>query len=461
MGLFNSLLDRLAAALGKRIQGYSVQAAFTDANMKGRSYSVEDMISESLATLACSGFSMPISGSERAKQLDQISDGFVDGRLTGVIALGLLTGDAIVVPSWNGHSMESVVVDAGNYAILGANGDELTSVIYVVDQKRMRNGTTYTLMRLVELVPYTANDGTQAYANRYKTYIMADGGISSKTLADFPDWAERNEDEWVIPNVETLLVGRFRCPAYDPMDPNAQKGVPVCFGASDPIKEIHYLTEQMHNEFQLSEKAVFANRDMFAKRYVRDSDGNIVSSKTVLPEGRERLFMALDGQDAGLSEWAPSIQLQPYLDALEAQYRRVENAIGVSHGVISKMDDAGYENVDNVRKSMRKTQAFINSVRGKAETMLGQLVYTWDVILNYYGIGAPGTYDVQCKWSDDYINTFTDQLNAIVAGNSIGAADGIDFRMHVFGESPEVAAQRVAEIRESKAVDFSGLLEEQ
>ncbi len=48
------------------------------------------------------------------------------------------------------------------------------------------------------------------------------------------------------------------------------------------------------------------------------------------------------------------------------------------------------------------------------------------------------------------INTFSDQQGAILAGNSIGATDAVDYRMMVMGESPEVARQRVEEIAAAK-----------
>ncbi len=455
VGVFDIVLDRLAAALGKRIQGTEPTQAFRDSGKKGSDFSVESMVCESLANLATFQFSMPIEGSSaRARALDAISDQFCRDTLTDAVAMGFLTGDCITVPSWNGRSMDNVLVDSGSYAILGANGRELTSVVYVVDEKKIQHGSTYTLLRLVELVPYTAEDGTRTFANRYKTYIAKDGTISGIPLSEFPDWASCNEEEWFIPNVDRLLVGRCRSFTLNPNEPNAQKGAPVCFGASAPIREIHYLTEQMHQEFGLSEKAIIADKSLFKKEVRRDSSGNVVAQKLVLPEGRERLFMDVGGRVAGgeqlLTEWAPAIQLQPYIDALEKQYQEVEKAVGVSSGILSNLNDSNYQNVDNVRKSTLKTQSFIGAARGVAESYLEDMVYSWDAILSYYGVVPVGDFHVEYKWSDDYINTFSDQQNAILAGESIGATDAVDYRVFVMGEAPEVARERVAEIQAAR-----------
>ena len=65
MGLFDMVLDRLAAALGKRIQGYEQHAAYRDSGKKGTDYSVESMVCESLANLMMLEYSMPIEGAPR------------------------------------------------------------------------------------------------------------------------------------------------------------------------------------------------------------------------------------------------------------------------------------------------------------------------------------------------------------------------------------------------------------
>nr|UWD72799.1 MAG: portal protein [Bacteriophage sp.] len=456
MGLFDMVLDRLAAALGKRIQGYEQHAAYRDSGKKGTDYSVESMVCESLANLMMLEYSMPIEGgSARARMLDEVSDAFVRDTLCNAVAMGFLTGDSITVPSWNGRTMDNVLVDAGSFAILGANGHEITSMIYVVDEKQIKHGSRYTLLRLIELVPYTAQDGTQTYANRYKTFIAKDGTITDIPLSEFPDWAAANEEEWVIPNVDRLLIGRYRSFALNPLRPNAQKGTPICFGASAPIREIHYLTQQMHEEFGLSEKAIIADKTLFKKELRRDSEGNVVSQRLVLPKGRERLFMDVGNRGGSgsplIQEWAPTIQLQPYIDALEKQYQEVEKCVGVSSGILSNLNDQSYQNVDNVRKSTIKTQSFVNTAREVCESYLSDMVYAWNAIMNFYGVTPVGDYHVEYKWSDEYINTFSDQQNAILAGEAIGATDAVDYRVFVMGESPEVAKERVAQIKAEKA----------
>lgn len=450
MAVFDFILDKIAQSIGKRIQGQAVHGAYSDSGQKGSSYSVESMVCETLANLMAMGFQMPCEGdSARALFLDHVSDQFVDKRLSNAVSMAFMTGDCLVVPHWDGRSVQNVLVPAESFAILGASGDELTSVLYVVDEKvEQRSGVRITLCRLIELV----ERGGQKL-NHYSTMVFRDGKVDSRGLEAYPDWAAANESDWFIPGVDRLLVGRYKSFTLNPNSPNAQKGAPICYGASEPIREIHYLTQAMHNEFALSEKLILASKAMFKKEYERDADGNIVRERLVLPKGRERLFMNVSGRglDDEMQQWAPTIQLQPYLDALEAQCREVEKAVGVSSGILSNLNEMNYQNVDNVRKSTIKTQSFINTARTVCEQMLENLVYAWNSIANYYEITPVGDYQVEYKWNNDYINSFCDQQNAILAGEAIGATDAVDYRMFVMGESPEVAKSKVAEIQAGKS----------
>ena len=454
MGIVNTLLDALAEKLDKRIQGRNRRQAFHDADEKGHTFSVEAEVSESLADLMLMDFTLPVSGeSERARFLDASADGFVLEKAKTAVSLAFEKGDAIVVPLWNGTGFDDVVMGAEDFEILSAVGNRITSLVYLVDEKRLSNGTKYSLLQLIELVPYQTETGSSNYCH-YRLFTAKNDTLSDCPKDMFQDWAAY-DDDWMVPNVDRLLIGRYKSFAIDPHNPNTAKGVPICFGASQPIAEIHYLLDQMHEEFHLSEKFIMADKAAFRKRRVKGRDGQ-EKQVTVLPEGKERVLMSMEGNRSVdgvpmIHDWSPEIRYQAYLEALEKQCQLVEKAVGVSSGIISNMNDMSYQNVDNVRKSQQKTMAFIKTARRVAQSCFDDLIYAWDTLANYYGITPVGTYEVAYDWSDDYVNTFADQQNAILAGESIGATDAIDYRMFVMGESPEEARLNVERIKADKA----------
>lgn len=461
MRLIDSLLDALADRLDRRIQGRAVSQSFRDIEQKGSSFSVEAEMGEALANLMLTDFTLPIEGeSARAVQLDRVSSEFARTKAATAVSLAFETGDAVIVPLWNGAGFDNVVVGASDFAILGSLGDQITSMAYIADRKRLDDGSDYALLQLVELVGYQAAAG-QSQACRYRLFVAQNGRIIDREPGSvLPEWG-KYETDWMVPAVDRLLVARYKSFAIDPRHPNSTKGVPICFGAGDPIREIHYILDQMHAEFGLSEKAIIADKRMFMRTFRKNPRTGEEESVVQLPKGAERLFMAVKGGGAGVDntptihDWAPEIRYEAYLADLDRQEQLVEKAVGVSSGVISSPNDMNYQNVDNVRKSQQKTIGFIKTARRVAEETLTDLVYAWDVLLNYYGVTPTGPYDIKFDWSDDYVNTFADQQNALIAGESIGATDAVDFRMFLFGESNEVAKQRVDEIKQAKRANTS------
>lgn len=444
MGALNNVLTRLAERyLAKQVQGDNPSQRYRDYLRKGESYSIESEICEALADLMLMFSTAPIEGdSERAKWLDKCSLDFFADSAKLAVSSSFLTGDCIVVPSWNGRNIQNIVVPSQDFVVTGAYGKEITSCAYVLDRKEF-HGETYQLMQAIELVPYTTGAGL-TYANRYRLFVSRNDSLEGGSIEDFSDWKDRWDREWYIPNVDRLLIGRMRSHAIDPRNPNSIKGIPICFGAGAPIKEIHYLLNQMHSEFDLSEKFIMADKRLFQKEF------SGTTAITVLPKGKDRVIMATGGMgepSSNINEWSPDIRYQAYLDAIDKQEQLVERAVGVSSGIISRPNDMNYQNVDNVRKSQQKTVGFISTARREAESMLGDLVYAWDVLANYYGITPMGEYEAKFDWSDEYIETFADTQNAILAGSAIGATDAVDYRSFLFNETKEQAAERVAEIQ--------------
>ena len=443
MGIGATLAQRLAALFGGTSQGEAQRPASGDALRKSRDISIESIMSESLASLLLSGASMMVEGEgERADRVRDAADELVARTAQVAVAQAFVTGDALVVPRMVGEKFSNFLVGAEQFAILAANGDELTDVAYVAD-KVVSGTTTY---RLVQRMRYS--DGTLLMQAK----VLGEDG-AELPLSRFARW-DGVEAEQTIDGASGLPVGRLRSFAVDHARPNSRYGAPICIGASRPIREAHYLLEQQHEEFALSEKGVIADKSMLSTR-VRDRDGSMTTEVT-LPRGKERLWTPVTGT-GNLDEsqlfkvYAPTIQNTPYAEALEQQFQLIEKAVGVDAGILSRANDLNYMNVDNVRKSMLKTQAFIQQARHMFETCAGELATAWDMWLDIAGVPS-GEWSWAIDWSDDYINTFADQRESILAGIGVGAMDAADYRSFVMGEPEQVARARVDEIAGTREI---------
>ena len=443
MGIGATLAQRLAALFGGTSQGEAQRPASGDALRKSRDISIESIMSESLASLLLSGASMMVEGEgERADRVRDAADELVARTAQVAVAQAFVTGDALVVPRMVGERFSNFLVGAEQFAILAANGDELTDVAYVAD-KVVSGTTTY---RLIQRMRYS--DGTLLMQAK----VLGEDG-AELPLSRFARW-DGVDAEQTIDGASGLPIGRLRSFAVDHARPNSRYGAPICIGASRPIREAHYLLEQQHEEFALSEKGVIADKSMLSTR-VRDRDGSMTTEVT-LPRGKERLWTPVTGT-GNLDEsqlfkvYAPTIQNTPYAEALEQQFQLIEKAVGVDAGILSRANDMNYMNVDNVRKSMLKTQAFIQQARHMFETCAGELATAWDMWLDIAGVPS-GEWSWAMDWSDDYINTFADQRESILAGIGVGAMDATDYRSFVMGEPEQVARARVDEIAGTREI---------
>ena len=332
-------LEALARFFGVSPQGRTLVQSHRDHLAKGSSFSIEAEISEALADLTLMYSQLPIEGdTERAKWMDSVADSFMRGRAYDAIVTAFTTGDCLVVPAWNGRNVQHLIVGADDFEIYQCAGDEILSCAYTLDT-RTRKGRTYRLVQRVELV-----ETQNGHENRYETMVIT-GSNTRVPLSEFPDWEAAYEPEWSVPGVDRLLVGRYKSFTRDPADVNNVKGAPICYGAGEFIAEIHYLLGQMHNEYGFSEKAIMASRRMFEQV---DENGN---SYIDLPQGRRRLFSftrgSRDGSTPDITEWAPDIRYEAYIEGLNAQLQNVERAVGVSSVIISIPNDVNSENVDN------------------------------------------------------------------------------------------------------------------
>lgn len=441
------MLTYVAGKLGLTVQDKNERINQSDYLQKSTNISFTDMMTSSLADLQCMSFTLPIEGgSERAKWLNEVADDFVGLKMNSTVQACLNTGDALVVPFWTGRNIQNELVDAEHFIITKRFGEEATGIVYLAAEHKVKQDV-YSLFQAIDLEFHQDEEGNTHCINRYRLFLARNG---EPYIADPGQinqaWADLNPD-WYIPGVDRLLVGRMKSKTTDPSDPNPVKGVPLCIGAKKPIAELHYLYDQFHVEFELGEATVFADKTVFAPN-------------KKLPRGRKRVIQTVSrgrgvDEKALLEHWQPELRFQAYADAIQEQYRLFENAVGVSEGVLSRIDSGAtnYENVDNVRKSMRKTQSFIEKSRKASEQFLEDLVYAWDVLANYYNITPMGDYGINYNWSDEYINTFKDRMDALMMAESIGAADAADIRAYLFNEPPEIADQKVIEISSRNALD--------
>ena len=443
MKFLQGLLKKLAKWLGLSIQGEGerTEGKHSDYSEKLNGLSVVDIVSLSIVPLTTEYFQWRITGeSKKAEYLKNLAESFVNNTLVKSVETCLNTGDVLAVPIQSHGKIITQLVDNNSYTIIDSAGDELYEIQFVIDTYKGNNSTQYVLLEDITYDPQTK-------ANIYSLYVAVNGTISTN-LSQVKKWADYDQ-QWIIPNVDKMLIGRMKCPTVDPANINNVKGIPLCAGAGTAIESIKELYKQEMNEFIAAEKMIFADKSLFVNRVETDENGEIISKTPVLPKGKQRVFQAVNvgGMDnEGLiQEYSPDIRSEQYSSGIDQMLKLLEKSIGVSNGALSEAD-ATYQNVDNVRKANQKTNSIILSIRRAADTMLSDLLYAWSMLCNYYLLVPMGDFDEIHDWSDEWITSAEFKQQQLLAGVNIGAISVAEYRQWVTEDSLEDAEKAVAKI---------------
>ena len=442
-----SILNSFATWLGAVTQESNTEKdSKMDYTCKDGGTSITDMVSNKMSNLVKYKFELNIVGeNKRSEWLDKQSSMFVKSTLGKSLQTSFNTGDCLIVPIVSGENVENKIMPAESFTIIAKDGDSLLEVICAIDEYKTKT-STYTLC---QRIIYRNGNCT------YRLYVAKDKKFGVVGLGVNPAWADYTE-EWTVSGVDRMLVGRLKNVTIDPADVNAVKGMPLCFGATEQIEHIKELFEDVMTEKRLSEKMVFASKKLFKseKVSIRNDDGTYSTrEQDVLPKGKRRLIQSIDangvdGKDL-IHDWAPNIRIAQLRETIEEEKMQLEDIIGVDHGFISKTENTQYQNTDNVRKGQQNTASLIDDIRANCDGFLNDLVYTWNVLANYFNITVIGDYEINKDWSDEYLESYTDKATQYANGVSMVALPKYKYTAFILG-IPDEEAKRIQEEAENE-----------
>lgn len=409
--------------------------------------SVTATLAERLTTLATVDSSISIVGdSQRAQYLDKVMKWIDNTKLPVIGQICLGTGDCIVKPNTDGTRIGIDIIENEDFYIVERTGDFLYGVV-IRCEKINKNNNKYERFEYQRL--------HESQGMKYVT-ISQHAFINGKPcgLGEIKAWADYPELQ-TIPNVDRLLLGRFKCPKTNRHDINSANGVPITSGADEIIREIKTSYRRFNQEFEAMEPMIFADKRTFKAKVVT-KDG-VKKEIPMLPKGKERVIQstgysgAVDGTPM-IKEWAPNIRDVSLDNGIERNLRMLEIFCGLSEGILSK-STLTYTNTDEVRKSTQATFAFITNFRKVIEQGITDLMYAIDVIANYNMITAPGEYHINFDWSDSFVESMTERFNQMVQAQSLDAISKAELRSWVMDEPLDIAEAKLAELEGDSIVE--------
>ena len=407
---------------------------------KADDLSITATLAERITVLATVDSTVEVVGNnQRATFLNKYMKWIINSKLAPISMICLGTGDCLARPNTNGSRIGLDIIQNKDFRIVDSVGDFLISVMIKCDE--IKKGTV-TWERW-EYHKLNEQDGT----NFVTIEQVAFKNGKRINITEVDSWANLKEMQ-IVPNVDRLLFGRFKCPKLNRYDINSSNGVPITFGNERIVDQVKASYKRFNEEFENLEAMIFADKRVFKAERVKQADGSY-KERASIPRGKERVIKnvsnpSIDG-NALIKEFAPNIRDASMDAGIERNLRMLELFCGFNEGVLSK-STLTYTNTDEVKKSSQATYSFISNLRKVYDQGLEDLMYAVNAICNYNNITPMGDYEIVSDWSDSFVESTAERFNQLLQSLNMDTISKPEFRSWVMNESLEVSEEKIAEM---------------
>lgn len=383
---------------------------------------------------------------KRPDYVRSILSPFFDEDAGNIVSQAFGKGGMVIVPVVSGGGVVFTSVNQERVYITGRRGRQPVSLTLLAETV-MVEGVLFRRWTDYNLDP----SGLQTL-----TTVVTDEAGGEVPFSVVTAWADI-EPEVTIANTDRLLLGFLTCPTDNRRERKAY-GVPITYGAERQLAEYVEHQNIFAREFRLSrmmlglDAAYWSNktdvkvtdvRDIsFVNRTVQDSE------LPFIPVERNRM----EGESAWES-YAPAIRFDAMLGRAQYLATQVENACGLSHGLISERPKVSYTNRDEVRAVNYDTYCVIRDMRRSLETALQDLAYAVDVFAERFGLtpaGARGSFTLEFDWDLSMIESSQQTYEQIKEGRADKVVSKAEHRQWIKGGTLEEARKAIAEIEKEE-----------
>lgn len=386
-----------------------------------------------------------ISGSPRADFLAEQIKPILE-RIRQDVESGCAKGGLWWKPYVKGKGIAVDTVQADQGFPISFDSNQNPTACVFVDQRK-QDAYWYTRLEKHELT----SNGYEIYNTAFKSSDQNTLG-SPAPLADVPDWADLQPYATIL-NVTAPLFGYFRFPFKNNIDPTSP--LPIsCYGRAQDgkkVKLIQRADEIFSNlvwEFESGARALYVDSSAISK----DTNGNLQLAKS-----QKRLIRTLNQVDSpGLNEtgfyqeWSPEFREAAIKAGLNDVLRQIEFACGMSYGVLSDPQVQALTATE-VKTTQQRFYSTVADTQKKLENAFNGLLYAMDTYATIYNLAPRGTYVADYEFDDSIIVDDAIQAATDKTAVDMGAMSLLEWRMKTYGETKEVAQERLKEAQQEQA----------
>ena len=342
-----------------------------------------------------------------------------------ITAMALGDGGLILVPYVKGGKIYYNIVSQDRLTKDKTDGDLITGATVLAEKKVISgaiNTTTY-----LRWTNYQIQNGNMVITQQYSD--------EKGNKIPVPEFWKNIQEVRSISGVDRVLFGYIKSPINNRKS-NDMYGVPITFGCEATIDEIKVTMKQMYDEYE-------------AKRTFVGVDATLFNKNNKLPANG--LFKLFDFGTDGESKFEVySPEFRDYTTRLQELYRRLEDEVGTSRGIISQVETQN-ATTTQVKRAMYDTFTIVDDMRSNIEKGMEDFFYACNVLANAFNLSPQGEYEVGFDWSYSLLEDSQESFTQMRLGVQDGVISKVEERQFLKpDETLEDAEKAIKEIQASE-----------
>lgn len=354
------------------------------------------IFSNKLANYVISDSNMNIEGENPRTELLNKTGQSMWKKAKKIVSMGFGYGGLVLIPYVKGNKLFYNLISQSRFTIDSTEGDLITGATVLAEKKEITTdlGKTKTYIRWTN---YRLENGRCVIEQKFTD----ETGSEVPT----PSFWQNILLKQTIDGVDRVLFGYIKSPINN-RKTNDKYGVPITYGCEATINEIKETMKQLLEEFRLKRPFVGVDKTLF-------------NGKNELPSNGLYKTFDFGGEDEGKFQvFDPAFR--SYTERLQELYKRLEDEIGTSRGIISDMQTQN-ATATEIKRAMYDTFNIVDDMRSNVEKGLEDFFYACNVLANAYNLSPMGDYELSFDWSYSLIEDSQESFNQI----RMGVQDGV------------------------------------
>lgn len=361
------------------------------------------IFSNKLANYVISDSNMNIEGENPRTELLNKTGQSMWKKAKKIVSMGFGYGGLVLIPYVKGNKLFYNLISQSRFTIDSIEGDLITGATILAERKEI-----------------TTDMGKTKIFIRWTNYRVVNGNcVIEQKFTDetgkeipVPSFWQNILLKQTITGVDRALFGYIKSPINN-RKTSDKYGVPITYGCDATILEIKETMKQMLDEFRLKRPFVGVDATLFNGKNGLPTDG-LYKSFDFGGEG-EKNFEVFD----------PAFR--SYTERLQELYKRLEDEIGTSRGIISDMQTQN-ATATEIKRSMYDTFNIVDDMRSNVEKGLDDFFYACNVLANAYNLAPQGEYEVSFDWSYSLLEDTQTEWNQLTLAENKGVISKVELR---------------------------------